>query len=355
MAIVAIIGTGFGLGAQNELGSLGGGDVAAATPAGPASPDASGPSGTASATPGDPGSSATPFATPAMTPALTFAPSHAPSSYAVTNALRPSLAGAATDYEQPWHVSCLAFARATTPAPAGQCVYGNPNGAYTVALVGDSHASALFPAVDAMATAHGWKLLVFLKINCPFIDMVVEDPVAKREYDECATWNNLVLQRLNGSPPDLVIVHMSRWIQNIRAADGTVTATGKAMGREMAKLPAASKLVMVQDIPDPQGHNVPDCLSAHLSDYRACAYSRSIGFAYNIGAREAIAAKAAGARLIDLADAICPGTGKCPVVMNGMIMFRDDHHLTATFADSLGPALDAKVVAALVAGPAATP
>jgi hypothetical protein len=39
------------------------------------------------------------------------------------------------------------------------------------------------------------------------------------------------------------------------------------------------------------------------------------------------------------------------VVIDNMIAWRDPHHLTATFSRSLGPALDAKVVAFL-AGPA---
>jgi peptidoglycan/LPS O-acetylase OafA/YrhL len=355
MAIVAIVGTGLGFGAQNELASLGGGDVAAAVQTDAPTPDTAAATATASAAPVDPGSSPTPFATPAMTPALTLAPIETPNSFAVTNSLRPNLARAPVDYEQPWHVSCLAFARVTVPVPAGQCVYGNPNGSYTVALVGDSHASALFPAVNAMATAHGWKLLIFVKINCPFLDIPVYDPNARREYGECEIWNKNVVQRLNANPPDLIIVHNSRWVQIVRSSDDSVAAEGNAMAREMAKLPAASKLLMVQDIPDPQGHNVPDCLSKHLSDYRSCAYSRTIAYNFDMGAREAIAAKATGARLIDLTDAICPGTGSCPVVMNGMIMFRDDHHLTATFAQSLGPDLDARVVDALLADEASTP
>ena len=51
---------------------------------------------------------------------------------------------------------------------------------------------------------------------------------------------------------------------------------------------------------------------------------------------------------IALTDDICPGTGACPVVIDNMIVWRDPHHLTATFSRSLGPALDAKVVAFLM-------
>jgi hypothetical protein len=267
----------------------------------------------------------------------------------VTNALRPTLARAPGDYEQPWHVSCLAFARATTPPSGGACVYGDPLGSFTVALVGDSHASALFPGVNAVALAHHWKLLVYMKINCAFVDMPLYDPNAKREYSECDTWNNLVVARLNAVHANVILVSNDRWIQNARRADGTVTAEGNAMARQIGKLPASSRVLIIQDIPTPLSHDVPDCLSNHINDYRKCNYSRAISSNGNMGAREAIAVAATGAGLVDLTDAICPGTGDCPVVMNGMIMFRDDHHLTATFAEALGPALDQQIVAILSA------
>ena len=51
--------------------------------------------------------------------------------------------------------------------------------------------------------------------------------------------------------------------------------------------------------------------------------------------------------LIDLTNAICPGTGACPVVINNMIVWRDQHHLTATFAASLAPEIDKQLVAIL--------
>jgi hypothetical protein len=68
-----------------------------------------------------------------------------------------------------------------------------------------------------------------------------------------------------------------------------------------------------------------------------------------MGTREQNAASATGAGLIDLTAAICPGTGNCPVVIDNMIVWRDDHHLTATFSATLGPAIDAQLVPILVA------
>ena len=42
--------------------------------------------------------------------------------------------------------------------------------------------------------------------------------------------------------------------------------------------------------------------------------------------------------VVDLSDILCPGSS-CPVVIDRMIVYRDDHHLTATFAASLADVL----------------
>jgi peptidoglycan/LPS O-acetylase OafA/YrhL len=345
MVIVAVVGGSFQISAQNTLASLGGPDIAVVDPT-----DTPGPTPTPTPSPTQaslvPG--ATPSPTPASTPALTFPPSGSPpDTYAVTNALRPTLANAPDDYERPWKDNCTGWTRTLTPNTNSRCTYGNKAGEYTVVLVGDSHGSALFPAIDEVAKAHGWKLLPYVKIDCPFVDIPVIEYNSKVEYTQCATWNDNILAKLNANPPDLIIVHMSRWVYNARSEDGGYGAHGRAMAREMEKLPASSHVVMITDIPDPWNFSVPECLSAYLSDYRKCNYARSVAFNSYYGKREEIASEESGVPLIDLAQAICPGTGTCPVVMDGMIMFRDQHHLTATYAASLGPEIDRQLTALL--------
>lgn len=59
--------------------------------------------------------------------------------------------------------------------------------------------------------------------------------------------------------------------------------------------------------------------------------------------RERVAADVANATVIDLTTAICAGF-PCRVVRKGVVMFRDTHHLTNTYAatlrDALGAGLD---------------
>ncbi len=169
---------------------------------------------------------ATPTPIPEMTPALTPAPSRRRRrSYAITSAIRPALGNAATDYEQPWHDNCLGWQATTTPNTSSKCIYGNPSGTYTVALVGDSHASALFPGVNAVAKAHGWKLIPYLKINCSFLDLpdLVWYGPPSVPYPQCETWNNVVISKLQKNPPNLVIISMSRWIFTANTAEENVT------------------------------------------------------------------------------------------------------------------------------------
>jgi len=50
-----------------------------------------------------------------------------------------------------------------------------------------------------VAIAHGWKLVVYLKIDCSFVDIPISDINLKRTYTECETWNNNVIARLNAT------------------------------------------------------------------------------------------------------------------------------------------------------------
>jgi peptidoglycan/LPS O-acetylase OafA/YrhL len=341
MLVVAMVGVSFDWGAQRALAAIDGGTPA---PAATATPAPATPTPTRGPTPGP---SATPTPVPQMTPALTPAPTVEVTSYAVTSAIKPALGAAATDYEQPWRDNCLGWRPTTSPNTSSKCIYGNPGGSYTVAMVGDSHASALFPGVNEVAKAHGWKLVPYLKIDCSFLDFndLIYNGPPQQPYPECMTWNRNVIAKLQAAPPDLIIVSQSRWVFASDPGEGNVTSQTNAYIREVQKLPAKSRVVIIQDPPLPTAFSVPECLSSYMGDYRKCAYSRSTGFGSAMGSREQRTAQVTGAGLIVLTDAVCPGTGACPVVIDNMIAWRDQHHLTATFARALGPAIDEQLVA----------
>ena len=149
----------------------------------------------------------------------------------------------ATDKESLWTQKCLAWERITTPNKA--CVYGDSKSRMVVALVGDSHASHLFPAVEKVAKAHHWKLVVMVKVACGYVDMKIRNVSLGRTYTECATWNKNVVKRLGVLKPAwTIVVNSRRALHPTRSADSSNTAKGKALARMLAKVPGQVALIV---------------------------------------------------------------------------------------------------------------
>jgi len=289
-----------------------------------------------------------PSPTPAETPApLTWAQIpdiSAPDPIPLPAGVRPSLADARTDTERMYREHCAAQVDDIEPL---SCVYGDPSGSFTIALVGDSHAGEWFPAFDALARQRGWKLVPYVKLSCPFIDLRVRHIALKREYTECAAWRENVIAMLVAEPPDLTVITMShRGIFPWLAEDSGVESESAGIARAIERTPGPH--LMMIDNPR-TSVDIPGCIAAHLDDVRACAITRDTAFTRLFGAREARVAELTGAGLIDLIPEVCPAM-PCQVVRDGMIIYRDNHHLTATFSESLAPTLESALRRYLPAG-----
>jgi hypothetical protein len=94
------------------------------------------------------------------------------------------------------------------------------------------------------------------------------------------------------------------------------------MARLLRQVPG--RIVLLADTPISR-YDVPACLSRNLDDIRRCATDRAYAFGSKPRARELVAARLTGATLVALSDVVCPGDGTCPAVIDGMIVYRDDH------------------------------
>jgi hypothetical protein len=216
-------------------------------------------------------------------------------------------------------------------------VYGDPDGALTVALVGDSHAAHWFPALDLLARQRGWRLVPFTKFSCIFVDMRIWSPRLKREYTECEAWRERVVDRLVALRPDLVIVASDRWLPVVIDRDNEPERQGEAMARLIRRIPGA--VAIIADTPR-SDHDVPACLAQHRNAIERCTTTQTAAFGWRHLRRETEAARLTGATVVDLSAATCP-TDPCPPVIGSMLVYRDHHHLTATFARSLADELEA--------------
>jgi peptidoglycan/LPS O-acetylase OafA/YrhL len=234
------------------------------------------------------------------------------------------------------------------------CTVGDANASTRVLLVGDSHGAAYVPALDRLGQARHWRVEVIERSACPIWNFRIWHS-GIGENVGCEKWRRRALARLAASKPyDLVLIAVAASeIPGVLRDDGTHPdpaevphwwAVGAA--RTMAVLaPVAHRVVVIGDPPLP-GKDVPSCLSAHPTSIASCEYSRSAR-----GYRDADLLRASapllapyGVRYADLAPLLC-ATDRCPVVTpQGLIMFKDGGHFTATFSRSMwrlvGEAID---------------
>ena len=249
--------------------------------------------------------------------------------------LTPSLASARDDEERLRGDGCLAFERVTTPP---NCEYGVKGSAITIALVGDSHASHWFPAIEAIALERGWRLVTFVKVSCSFTTLAQRNLALKREYRECTAFNEATVARLNQIKPALTIIVNRRTFRPIEE-NITSALAGAALGEMVARIPGATAILV--DTPDP-GRDVPACLSKHPSDIRACLFTQDDADNREIGIAERVAADVAGARLIDLTANICT-EWPCSPISGSVLIYRDEDHMTETFSRSLAAPLGVEI------------
>ena len=244
-----------------------------------------------------------------------------------------------------------------TEAPAG-CRFGSPNGSRVVALVGDSHAAQWLPALDAAAKARGWQVYFWAKSSCPMTDVGVWLPSFRAPYDSCSTWRTNVVQQLQALPRlDLVVVGRSRAYTKglvldgsgqIAAPDAVAGLWADGTSRLLRELSGhAAHVVLLRDTPWAD-QDVPNCLSAHMSDVSACSFARAAR-AHLDDALVSAEKKAAGsaARILDPTTLVCPKATCDVVAPNGAIVYRDGHHLTRTFSAGLATPFGQLLAAAL--------
>ncbi|MEA2622651.1 MAG: hypothetical protein QOH61_1561 [Chloroflexota bacterium] len=253
-------------------------------------------------------------------------------SVAGAQTMRPSPSEAPNDRERLFADGCLAYEPDTRPR--NDCVYGDPHGSYTLALIGDSHTSAIFPAFDKLGKLHHWKILPFVKINCPFLDIRIKSAHDFSYYPECETWNARVLNKLQSIHPDMTVTLPFRWIFPMSHSQDTPRKEGAAIGRMLAQVPG--KRVVMVDTPW-SDRDIPTCLKSHTRQY--CAIPRSQAMTGGVPDRELEAADVGNAYYVNITSTFCPRF-PCPVVTpGGILKYRDWHHFTATYSKSLAPAV----------------
>ncbi len=244
--------------------------------------------------------------------------------------------------------------------PRGSCIYGDPNGTTRIVLFGDSHALAWFPAMEALATDRGWRLLDLTMSACSPADIPAWNPTLKSVVTACAEWRTWALDRLAQEHPDIVVVAGTRGFATVDAhgtvlaGDARTAAWEAGMARTLDRLRAsAGHVILLADTPR-SAVDPPVCLSAHPTSTLACATPVDDALDPGWLAAERGAAAADGAGFIDPTPWVCP-TSPCPAVIGDLLVYRDGGHMTATFAAALSGRLERAILKEVADRPTATP
>jgi peptidoglycan/LPS O-acetylase OafA/YrhL len=228
------------------------------------------------------------------------------------------------------------------------CSFGDSSSATTVVLFGDSHAIQWFNPLQRIAELHRWRLETMLKSGCPATDI----PAGRG----CAPWRAEAFRRIRSLHPAIVVVGNASVYLGSELRPGvkipvSVTDWGSATRRTLTTLSeSAAHIVAIRDNPIPP-FDVPTCLERAVRHSWfppvSCQIDKNVGLVPAVfKAEEAAMQGLRGVEFLDLTDHYCEGS-VCPSVKNGMIVYRDDNHLTAAFAASLGPVLEARLVSTL--------
>jgi peptidoglycan/LPS O-acetylase OafA/YrhL len=265
-------------------------------------------------------------------------------------ALSRALMTVVDDKPEAYDIGCHANQRAEVPS---LCRYGERGSGKRVMLIGDSHALQWTPAFRALAMQRGWDLVVMTKSACAFGPVAILDSDNNR-YHACEAWNRGAMQMIQAFDPSLVVVTQSRghraYGTNTEAASSSRLVSG--LEELWERLIAEDRrVVALRDTPW-MAVNVPECLAINLHHPAWCDRPRSevAPTADDDEPVWAAASRMPQVIALDFTDAICHAD-VCPAIRDGYIVWRDPHHLTASYARHLaGAVADAINRAGVVVG-----
>jgi peptidoglycan/LPS O-acetylase OafA/YrhL len=221
------------------------------------------------------------------------------------------------------------------------CGFGAKDAPHTAVVMGDSVGLQWFPAYAYAFEKPGWRLLVITKSSCPMVDAPFFYERIGRSYTECAAWRQAAVKDVASLSPDVLILGSAftypftrqQWIEGTQ--------------RVLHPLAAHAGQVYIMRSTPILRFDGPDCAAPRSRLFHMLSgAARCTSPAYTqhddtvLGWMRTAISKTPNAHLIDMTEDVCPG-GVCHAELDGRIVYRDNQHLTASFARSLGPALAA--------------
>lgn len=217
-----------------------------------------------------------------------------------------------------------------TSSKATMCSFGeleNPD--YTIALVGGSHSGHWFPALEKMSENLNIQIDVYIKDACRFTN----DDFDGLLTEACMEWNDNLMEPLLSNPPDLVFTTANINIQDT-IPEGYLN--------KWAELQGITKVFAVRDNPR-MNTDIPLCVEENDSDQ--CSEPRKDVLSA-IPPWENTENIPDNVYFADMSEYFCDDE-TCPPVIGNVLVYRDRHHISTIYSETMAPALEEHIVKAL--------
>ncbi len=230
----------------------------------------------------------------------------------------------------PRYSPCLQERGDTTVRP---CIFGATTSSRILMVYGDSHAMTWMPALDAYGSAAGYRVVVLMKRACPIPSITIF--AATGPYRQCTTWHTQAIEYMRRLRPQVIVVAFntenttfnryvpSVWLAGLRATILDLRKTG------------ARVVEIGNNARTPQDPML--CLSRPGADPSTCAGD----YSWRKGPdAEKPVVTAAGGIYVDVEPWFCID-GKCPLIIDKRIVYRDHDHLAPQYVADVEPLLAA--------------
>ncbi len=225
-----------------------------------------------------------------------------------------------------------------------QCDFGVPaeKAKRTIALVGDSHASHWRTPLNQVAERNGWHGVSITRTSCQFSEATKK--LAEPTLSQCKDWVAKLPGYFRAHPEidTIFVVGITGSAVNVPPGRTMFQAQVNGVRNAWRALPDTVKhIVVIRDTPR-IASDTADCVDRAIeAGERAdikCAVPREFAVEAD---PQAVAARTSGSartQVVDLTDRFC-SERLCFPVVGGALVYKDLHHFTLVWAETLGPPL----------------
>ncbi len=220
------------------------------------------------------------------------------------------------------------------------CRYGNRSTGEKVVLWGDSIGAQWFPAITQMFDLQQWEVIVLTKSSCPLVDEPFFYARIGREYTECATWRDRAMKWLQQEKVRYLFMGSAAY------PELSVQQWTQGTQRILQRLAPSLEVIYVLETSPSLPFHGPNCIREKLPE--GCRSPMANLQRQQVAqALQATVQAQPNAHWLATAAFVCPN-GMCDALHRDqagreIAAFRDNQHLTASFAALAAPYFTAQM------------